>query len=126
LKKSDLQNHTILIAEDDEDSMMMLTTMLKPTNARLLTAVNGQEAVNLFEQNMDIKLVLMDIKMPIMNGLQATRIIKSRNPSLPVIALTAYALPKDKVSIMEAGCDAIVTKPINKTILFKEINKHFK
>jgi len=106
--------------------MMMLTTMLKPTNARLLTAVNGQEAVNLFEQNMDIKLVLMDIKMPIMNGLQATRIIKSRNPSLPVIALTAYALPKDKVSIMEAGCDAIVTKPINKTILFKEINKHFK
>lgn len=124
IKLPDLQNHTLLIAEDDEDSMIMITTLLKSTNAKLLCASNGQEAVSIFEQNMDIEMVLMDIKMPVMDGLQATRIIKSRNPALPVIALTAYAMAKEKAGIKDAGCDTIVTKPINKTVLFNAINKY--
>lgn len=104
----DLQSHTILIAEDDDDSMMMVATMLKATKARLLHAENGEEALKLFEQNQDISLVLMNIKMPVMNGLQATRIIKSRKPSLPVIAFTAYSLPEETSAILDAGCDCIV------------------
>jgi two-component system, sensor histidine kinase and response regulator len=119
----DWRSRTILVAEDDDNSMMMITTMLKATKAKLLLAGNGEEAVNQIRRNNNISLVLMDVKMPVMDGIEATRLIKSRKPSLPVIALTAYTLSTEKDAIRKAGCDLIVNKPIDRSELFKEIGR---
>jgi len=116
-----LTQQTILIAEDDPTSLMLIMKIMKDIQVNLLTAENGQQALELFRANPDIKLVLMDLKMPVMDGYEATRQIKSLRPEIPVVALTAYALTKDKPKAIEAGCDAIVTKPVNKTELFKTI-----
>ncbi len=116
-----LEKQTILIAEDDTTSIWLLEKSLKDTQAKLIIAENGQQALELFRANPDINLVLMDLKMPVMDGYEATRQIKSLRPEIPVIALTAYALAKDKPKAFEAGCDAIVTKPVKKTELFKTI-----
>jgi PAS domain S-box-containing protein len=116
-----LTQQTILIAEDDPTSLMLIMKIMKDIQVNLLTAENGQQALELFRANPDIKLVLMDLKMPVMDGYEATRQIKSLRPEIPVVALTAYALTKDKPKAIEAGCDALVTKPVNKTVLFKTI-----
>ncbi len=113
--------NNILVAEDDATSLFFLKKIFEESHITLITAENGQQALELFRANPDIKLVLMDLKMPVMDGYEATRQIKLLKPEVPVIALTAYALTKDKPKAFEAGCDAIVTKPVNKTELFKTI-----
>ncbi len=119
----DLHDSTLLIVEDDESSRMLIANLLKKTNARILLAENGKKALLMLEQHPDTKLVLMDLKMPVMDGYEATKIIKAQNPNLPVIALTAYALASEKPKAFEAGCDAIVTKPVNKQALLKELKR---
>ena len=111
----------ILIAEDDEVSTVLLQRNLKGENFNILYAVNGWEAVELVQHHHEINLVLMDIKMPVMNGFEATRLIKQQRPDLPVIAQTAFTSKEDKEKAKEAGCDSFITKPIRKSALLELI-----
>jgi PAS domain S-box-containing protein len=114
----------ILIAEDDDSNYLFIETVLRDRRFKLLKAVNGQEAVDLCHKHPEIDLVLMDIKMPVMNGIEATQQIKSFRKDLPIIAVTAFAQNGDEHSFREAGCDDYISKPINKTRLFGLIKKH--
>ncbi|MEI8186624.1 MAG: response regulator [Chlorobiaceae bacterium] len=114
---------TILIVEDHLISSYLMSKYFKGENLNFLYAGNGLDAVNLVKQFSEINLVLMDIKMPVMNGLEATRQIKALRPDLPVIAQTAYTLPEDRNKAKEAGCDSFITKPINKNELLELIKQ---
>jgi len=116
---------TILVAEDDDHSYYYIELLLENDN-NILRACNGQEAFDLCKQHPEISLVLMDIKMPVMNGIEATQIIKSFRNDLPIIAVTAYAESGNEHKIIEAGCDAYFSKPISKTELLALIQKYFK
>jgi two-component system sensor histidine kinase/response regulator len=74
--------------------------------------------------NINPDAILMDLNMPIMDGYAATRIVKSKNPGIPVIAVTAYALSADKTKAIDAGCDSIISKPVEQKILFGELIKY--
>src|SRR3989339_702904 len=87
-------------------------TLLKKTKAKILRAENGQEAIDICKENQSIQMVLMDMQMPVMNGFEATKIIKEIRKDLPVIAQTAYAMAEDKEKCFAAGCDDYITKPI--------------
>jgi PAS domain S-box-containing protein len=103
---------TILIAEDEESNFDFMKILLTRMKIRVLWAKNGREAVNLCETDPSIDLVLMDIKMPLLNGYEATKLIKLKRPDLPVIAQTAYAMISDKQEADEAGCNGYLSKPI--------------
>jgi len=114
---SDWGNKTILIAEDEKDSFTLLKTMLKNTKINVLQANTGNDVLNILAENKNIDLILMDLQMPGMNGIKATKKIKSITHSIPIIAQTAFALSDDKQKCNEAGFDNYITKPINKNIL---------
>jgi CheY-like chemotaxis protein/nitrogen-specific signal transduction histidine kinase len=118
------KNLKILVAEDDNINYQYLEALLAPSNARLVRAGSGLEAVELCSQHGDFNLVLMDIKLPIMNGYDATKEIKKAFPDLPVIAQTAYAMNEDRQKVAEAGCDEYITKPIKKNELLTLIDKY--
>jgi PAS domain S-box-containing protein len=112
-------NLTLLIAEDDYASSLLLKQILKGENITILHAGNGQEAVELVKLRPEINLVLMDIKMPLMNGFEATRHIRCLRPDVPIIAQTAFASKEDREKAAEAGCDAFISKPIKKNELLE-------
>jgi PAS domain S-box-containing protein len=112
----------ILIAEDDQANFMYIKTLLqKSISAKIIHAANGREAIEKFMNNPGISLVLMDIKMPEVDGIEATKTIKSYNPAIPVIAITAYAMLGDEKKIMEAGFDGYLSKPLNRKTLLGKI-----
>jgi CheY-like chemotaxis protein len=112
----------VLIVEDDEVNALFLETVLLKSNINTIRAVNGIEAVEICAVNNDINLVLMDIKLPLMNGYEATRRIKKTKPDLPIIAQTAYAMNEDREKAIEAGCDGYISKPIIVSELLKLID----
>ncbi len=115
---------TILIAEDEPSNYHILEILLSNTKSKLLWARNGQEAIDLFKENKDsIDIILMDIQMPIKNGLVATREIKAMSKNVPILVQTAYALSGDKERFLKAGCDDYISKPIEKDLLFEKIGK---
>ncbi len=111
-----------LVVEDDEMSFVYLKEVLKSTQIEIIHAKNGRLAVELFEANPDIALVLMDIKLPEMDGYEATVKIKQIRPDIPVIAQTAYAMADDQQKILQAGCDEYISKPINRRKLLQTID----
>ena len=113
----------VLVVEDDEVNYLFLETLLSRSKIKTIRALNGLEAVELCQKNHDINLVLMDIKLPFMNGFEATRRIKEQNPDLPVIAQTAYAMQEDRNKAIEAGCDGYISKPIITAELLKMIEE---
>ena len=113
----------IIVAEDEEYNFALIKIIFEKEGMNILWAKNGEEAIDIFINNDTIDLVLMDIKMPIMNGLDATRAIKKINSDVPVIAITAYALPEDRVICLDAGCDEFITKPINRKNLLETAYK---
>ena len=113
---------TILIAEDEETNYLFIEAILEETKAKLIWAKNGLEAVQKFLEQ-DVDLILMDIKMPEMDGLTATRQIRLKSGSVPIIAQTAYAMSEDKNKCLNAGCNDYLTKPINHKLLLSTINK---
>lgn len=112
----------ILIADDDNISVILLINYLKSINADFIIARNGQEALDLFNQNPNLDLILMDIKMPMLDGLEVTRQIKAKNPNIKIIAETAFAMADDERKAIEAGCDAYITKPFNAERLITLVN----
>lgn len=125
---SDLKfsNITILVAEDEDINFLYIYELLSVYDIKIIRALNGVEAVNYCKQNTEISLVLMDIKMPLMDGYDATRMIKEFRKSLPIIAQTAYAMTDDRQKAMQAGCDDYITKPIIKKQLISLLNLHLK
>jgi CheY-like chemotaxis protein len=116
-------NRVVLITEDEEVNFFYLKTLLKKTEARVLRAKNGKEAIEIItEHKGDIDLVLMDINMPVMDGYEAMRIIKEKHPDLPIIAQTAYTLNNDRRKCLKAGFNDYIAKPINKVALFRLVN----
>ncbi|RLD51891.1 MAG: hybrid sensor histidine kinase/response regulator, partial [Bacteroidetes bacterium] len=118
-----LKGITILIAEDEHSNYILLKEMLRNSGAKLLHVVNGLDAINQCKENHDINLVLMDMKMPKMDGFNATKAIKKIRPDIFVIAQTAYAMLDDERKALEAGCDDFITKPIVKENLLLKIDK---
>ncbi|MFW5756781.1 MAG: response regulator [Tangfeifania sp.] len=125
-KKPDKNPKIILIAEDDDTSYALLQVYLAKGNYRLLRAVNGKQTIEMVKENPGISLILMDLKMPVMDGYEATREIKKMNKDLPVIAQTAYALAGDSQKALDAGCDDYVTKPISKEELLDKVERNLK
>lgn len=102
---------TILIAEDNDSNYILMTYILKKSY-QFLRAKNGQEAVEMADKG-GIDLILMDMKMPVMDGVEATTKIKERHPDLPIVALTANAFESDRQTMLDAGCDEFLSKPVS-------------
>ncbi|PKP08569.1 MAG: response regulator [Bacteroidetes bacterium HGW-Bacteroidetes-4] len=117
---------TILITEDERTNYLFLEALLKRTGATLIWAETGKTALEAIKNSPEINLVLMDIKMPEMNGYEATREIKKLRPELPIIAQTAYALAGEKEKILSAGCDDYLSKPIMGKVLLEKIDIYLK
>ena len=113
---------TILIAEDLESNYLLLKIMLAK-NWKILWAKNGKEAVDMFE-SLSPDLILMDIKMPVMDGLEATRKIREKSRDIPIIAQTANAFESDRITALQAGCNDMLIKPIRSEKLNETINSY--
>ncbi|MCX7862695.1 MAG: response regulator [Bacteroidales bacterium] len=112
----------ILIAEDDDLNFIFLEEMLANEKIKILRAHNGKEAVELFKKHhCVINIVLMDIQMPIMDGFEATKLIKELNPHVPIIAQTAYAYSTEEEQCRKAGCCEYLIKPLNQNDLIEKI-----
>lgn len=116
--------YKILVAEDEESNFRYIEKLLKKAGFELLRANNGLEAVEYVEFDNNINLILMDIKMPVMNGVEATREIKKMKPDIPIIATTAFAIPGDREVFLNAGCDNYIPKPIRAGELIDMILSH--
>ncbi len=114
----------ILISEDDEVSSIYLNTILKKIDCEIIECSNGKKAVELCKSNPDIDLILMDIQMPLMNGYEATQLIREFNKDVYIIAQTAYALGGDREKALNAGCNDYIPKPIDKTHLLNLIGNY--
>ena len=118
------KNQTVLIVEDDETSFKYLHKILDKTGLKIIRAITGNEAVDICDKIEDIKLVLMDIQLPGINGYEATQKIREFRPDLPIIAQTAHALPEDRQKSIESGCNDYISKPIKRLLLLSKID-HF-
>lgn len=114
----------VLVVEDEISNYYYLHVLLKKLSISVLHAKNGLEAVELCKKHPEINVVLMDIKMPVMGGLEATKKIKEFRKDLPVIAITAYAQTGDEFRIRQAGCDDYLAKPLKKEVLINVLRKY--
>ena len=116
-------NRVVLITEDEEVNFYYLKTLLQRADAKVLRAKNGKEAVDIIsEYKGGIDLILMDLNMPVMDGYEAMRIIKSRHPDIPIIAQTAYTMNNDRHRCLQAGFNDYIAKPINRLALYRMVN----
>lgn len=115
----------ILVAEDDDSNFKLIKAIIGK-KCDILWARNGEEIVDLFKQHrQNAKAILMDIKMPIMNGLDATVIIRQESKDIPIIMQTAYAFSSDKENAMKCGASEVLVKPITLNILRGTLSNHF-
>lgn len=113
-----------LIVEDDNTSYQLLKIILEGYGIKTLHATNGILAIENCKKYTDIDIILMDINMPLMNGLEATREIRKFNKDVKIIAQTAFTMTNDRDKAIEAGCDDYVTKPVNKSELIELIQTY--
>ena len=111
----------ILVAEDNDSNFVLMSYILKKFY-QFERAKNGQEAVEMVDKN-QYDIVLMDIKMPIMDGLEATKVIKDKHPNMPIVALTANAFDSDRQLAMEVGCDDFLSKPVSSEACIETIKR---
>jgi len=117
-------NPVILIAEDDESSLSYLEAILKKIEVTIIPALDGKEAVDKCREHPEISMVLMDMKMPVMDGMKATHEIKSFRENLPIIAITAFAMTGDEKRTLAAGCDDYIAKPVSKEVLLAKLKRY--
>lgn len=115
----------MLIAEDDKASMYFISLLVKNYCSEILKATTGTEAIKLALTNKNLDLILMDIKLPEIDGIEAIQRIRKVNKEVIIIAQTAYSLSGDRKRIIAAGCNNYISKPFNKTKLQKMIWKYF-
>ena len=113
---------TILVAEDNDSNYILMTYILR-RDYLFKRARNGAEAVQMADEG-GIDLILMDVKMPVMDGLEATAKVKAAHPDLPVIALTANAFDSDRQLAMESGCDDFLSKPVSASKCLETIARY--
>lgn len=114
----DWKDRIFLITEDEEVNFFYLKALLKSTSATIIRAKNGKEALDIINSSEKIDLVLMDINMPVMDGLEATKLIKLTHPEIPIIAQTAYTMSEDRNKCLQAGFNEYIAKPVRKNTLF--------
>lgn len=119
-----LDNLTILVAEDDEINWLYIKEIFRGTGADILRAANGKEAVDECRNNNKIGMLLIDIKMPVMNGYEAIKMIREFRPDLPIIAQTAFALSNEMLKAFNAGSNDYISKPFKKEQLLAIVAKH--
>jgi len=119
-----LNNLTILVAEDDDVNFLYIKEIFKGAGAEILHAINGREAVEMCEKNDRIGIVLIDIKMPVMNGYEAIKKIREFRPSLPIIAQTAFALSNEMLRAFNAGSNDYISKPFTREQLLSIVSKN--
>ncbi len=112
---------TILIAEDEEFNYLLVKYILEKNGYKTVRASSGEEVLKIFRSGVQLDLIVMDVKMPVMSGLEATTEIRKTNKTIPIIALTAYALPGDREMCMEAGSTDYVSKPIEKNSFLNRV-----
>lgn len=114
----------ILVAEDDDSNFKLINAIIGK-KCDIVWAKNGEEAVRLFnEKKESIEAILMDIKMPLMNGLDATVLIRKETPDLPIIMQTAYAFSSDRERAMQCGASDVLVKPITLNILRTTLSRY--
>ena len=118
------ENQILLIAEDDITNYIYLKEVAEEYFKEIIHAINGLEAIKICKENSDINLILMDMRMPVMDGFEAAAQIKKILPKVPIIAQTAFAFSEDKVKALKAGCDDYVSKPIESQTLIDLIEKY--
>ena len=120
---------TALIAEDDEANQLLLKTILTGYGFKTIIADNGEEALAYYRKNKDINIVLLDMHMPYLSGLDTVRKIRhiegrEKRKHVPVIAVTAFAQKGNRETCLEAGCDDYIAKPFDQKNLLKLINRY--
>lgn len=118
------REHRLLLAEDDYANAEFVKIVFRKANINVIHAHNGAEAVQMFRDGNNVDMVLMDIKMPVMDGYSATKEIRKINKDIPVIALTAFALDGDREKAFEAGCNEYITKPVDRERLLKVVSNY--
>jgi CheY-like chemotaxis protein len=118
------EKYTVLIVEDDEYNSHYLHEVLVRTKVKILSTENARDALEIINSGKHIDLILMDIKLKGMDGLEASRLVKSKYPQIKIIAQTAFASNADKKSAMDAGCDDYISKPIDNVLLLEMISFH--
>lgn len=121
-KNYNWKDKVILIAEDEDSNYFFLEAILKRTNAQILRANDGIKFLEIIDTNQSIDLVLLDIKMPGINGFNAIKVIRQQNINVPVIAQTAFNQPEDKQKCLESGCNDYLAKPIDRELLLAKIS----
>ncbi|MDH3381224.1 MAG: response regulator [Flavobacteriaceae bacterium] len=114
----------ILIVEDDDIATIYLTEIVEKLSREILYAANGLSGIEQFKNHDDIDLILMDIKLPDLNGYEVTKQIRLNNKKVIIIAQTAYAMSSDRIKAINAGCNDYVSKPVSQEMLMKTINKY--
>ncbi len=120
-----LQGKKILIVDDEEMNWLLYKYTLEEVNVQLVWAKTGYEAIDIINSDASIDLILMDMKMPILDGFETTEKIRDVNKNVPVIAQTAYAMPKEIKRCYDVGCSDHISKPINFPELYSLFAKHF-
>ncbi len=121
----DFNGKTVLAVDDVAFNLDLITLFFRKTGAKMLFAANGREALDTCIANPQIDIVLMDIQMPVMNGLDATREIRKIYPGIPVIAITAFVHADDKQRCFDAGCNNFLSKPCSRADMLMTVNKYF-
>ncbi|RLD86562.1 MAG: hypothetical protein DRJ09_11700, partial [Bacteroidetes bacterium] len=119
--KKKLFDVNLLVVEDEEISILYLKTILHDSFKNIVFIDNGEDAIKYCKQHPETDVILMDIKLPKMNGYNATREIRKFNKKVPILAETAFALTGDREKAIEAGCNDYISKPINKDLLIEKI-----
>lgn len=114
----------IMIVEDIKTNHMLIDRILRRTSAKLLWAMDGEKAVEMARNDDSIDIILMDIRLPKLNGYDATKKIREIRKDVPIIAQTAYVMPEEKGKVIEVGCNDLITKPIAKEVLLETVSKY--
>ncbi|MGQ1910427.1 PAS domain S-box protein [Marinifilum sp. RC60d5] len=126
VKKEDKEYSTILVAEDEISNYRLIEAILKRSKYKVIRAENGAEAIRICKEIKEIDLILMDMRMPEVDGMEATIEIKKFRPNLPIIAQTAYAMNGDKNKVLDFGCDDYISKPIKRELLISKLKSFIK
>ena len=124
-----MEKETALIVEDDTINQKLLNTILTNSGYNTITADNGEEALQYYRKKTEIDIILLDMHMPYLSGLETVRMIrdiekKGKREHIPVIAVTAFALDGNRETCLDAGCDDYIAKPYDQKILIEMLNKY--
>lgn len=114
----------VLVVEDEEVARYFYKTALQNTGVKVMFAVNGAEGVKIASETEKIDCILMDLRLPVMDGYEATRSIKAMCPNVPLIVQTAYVLSNERLKAFQSGCDEFISKPVSISTLFNVLHKY--